>query len=88
MVLFFVVILNYKTNRISEEEALVREVYGNKEDSKEISEQYTVLLEHLFNYRNKAILNKNEDILKGLYDTDIKFGLWAYEHEVKKMKYR
>lgn len=87
MVLFFVVILNYKTNRISEEEALVREVYGNKEDSKEISEQYTVLLEHLFNYRNKAILNKNEDILKGLYDTDIKFGLWAYEHEVKKMKY-
>lgn len=87
LILFFVVIFNYKTNSISEEEALVREVYKNKEDSKEISEQYTVLLEHLFNYRNKAILNKNEDILKGLYDTDIKFGLWAYEHEVKKMKY-
>ena len=73
---------------MSEEEALVREVYKDKgENPKEISEQYTVLLENLFDYRNKAILDKNADILKGLYDTDIKFGLWAYEQEVKKMKY-
>ena len=28
-----------------------------------------------------------EEILKKIYDTDIKFGLWAYEHEMKKMKY-
>lgn len=88
LVLFFVLIFNYKPNNISEEEALVREVYREKDENpKEISEQYTVLLENLFDYRNKAILEKNEDILKGLYDTDIKFGLWAYEQEVKKMKY-
>ena len=36
---------------------------------------------------NKAIIDKNEDILKKLYDTNIKFGLWAYEHEIKKMQY-
>lgn len=88
LVLFFALIFNYKSNNMSEEEALVREVYKDKgENPKEISEQYTVLLENLFDYRNKAILDKNEDILKGLYDTDIKFGLWAYEQEVKKMKY-
>lgn len=88
LVLFFALIFNYKPNKMSEEEALVREVYKDKgENPKEISEQYTVLLENLFDYRNKAILDKNEDILKGLYDTDIKFGLWAYEQEVKKMKY-
>lgn len=88
LVLFLVLIFNYKSNNMSEEDVLIREVYKNKdEDPKEISEQYTVLLENLFDYRNKAILNKNEDILRGLYDTDIKFGLWAYEQEVKKMKY-
>lgn len=85
LVLFFVLLFNYKPNNMSEEEVLVREVYkNNDENAKEISEQYTVLLENLFDYRNKAILDKNEEILKGLYDTDIKFGLWAYEHEVKK----
>ena len=88
LVLFFALIFNYKPNNMSEEEALVREVYKDKgENPKEISEQYTVLLENLFDYRNRAILDKNADILKGLYDTDIKFGLWAYEQEVKKMKY-
>lgn len=88
LVLFFALIFNYKPNNMSEEEALVRDVYKDKgENPKEISEQYTVLLENLFDYRNKAILDKNADILKGLYDTDIKFGLWAYEQEVKKMKY-
>ncbi|RDY29052.1 amidase domain-containing protein [Romboutsia weinsteinii] len=53
----------------------------------EMNSQYKVLLEHLFDYRNKALLEKDEDILKQLYETDKKFGLWAYEHEVKKMKY-
>lgn len=88
LVLFFILIFNYKSNHMSKEESLVREVYKeNDENPKELSEQYTVLLENLFDYRNKAILEKNEDILKGIYDTDIKFGLWAYEQEVKKMKY-
>lgn len=88
LVLFFVFAFNYKLNNLCEEESEVIETYKNQDDHpKEISEQYTILLEHLFDYRNKAILEKNEDILKGLYDTDIKFGLWAYEQEIKKMKY-
>ena len=53
----------------------------------DISKQYELYLKNLFDYRNKALMEHNEEILKGIYDTDIKFGLWAYEHEIKKMQY-
>lgn len=87
LICFLALIFNYKTKNINEEN-LVKEVYSNNDEHpKEISEQYTILLENLFDYRNEAILDKNENILKSIYDTDIKFGLWAYEQEVKKMKY-
>lgn len=87
LICFLALIFNYKTENINEEN-LVKEVYSNNDEHpKEISEQYTILLENLFDYRNEAILDKNENILKSIYDTDIKFGLWAYEQEVKKMKY-
>ena len=57
------------------------------DEDDQIKQQYQLLLENLFDYRNEAILEQNEDILKELYDTDKKTGLWAYEHEVEKMKY-
>ena len=42
LVLFFALMFNYKPNNLCSEEALVREVYKNKdEDPKEISEYYT-----------------------------------------------
>lgn len=56
-------------------------------ENDEMNDQYKLLLENLFDYRNKALLEKNEDSLKELYETHKKFGLWAYEHEVKKMRY-
>ncbi|MGL5312245.1 MAG: amidase domain-containing protein [Peptostreptococcaceae bacterium] len=56
-------------------------------DDEEMHSQYQLLLESLFDYRNKSLLEKNENMLKELYDTEIKTGLWAYEHEVIKMKY-
>ena len=34
----------------------------------DVKDQYKLLLENLFDYRNKAILEKNENILKGLYE--------------------
>lgn len=56
-------------------------------NDEEVNNQYKLLLENLFDYRNKALLEKDENILKNLYQTDKKFGLWAYEHEARKMKY-
>ena len=66
----------YKLNsKVSEIEAI------------KIDEDDQIKQQNLFDYRNKAILEQNEEILKELYDTDKKTGLWAYEHEVEKMKY-
>lgn len=62
-------------------------VEANNVDGEEINTQYQLLLENLFDYRNKALLDKNDNMLKELYDTNIKTGLWAYEHEATKMKY-
>ncbi|MGL5348031.1 MAG: amidase domain-containing protein [Peptostreptococcaceae bacterium] len=62
-------------------------VETNSVDGDETHNQYQLLLESLFDYRNKALLDKNENMLKELYDTNIKTGLWAYEHEATKMKY-
>ena len=56
-------------------------------NDEQINKQYQLLLENLFDYRNKAILQQDEDILKELYDVEKKTGLWANEHEVEKMKY-
>ena len=72
----------YKLNsKVSEIEAI------KIDEDDQIRQQYQLLLQNLFDYRNKAILEQNEEILKELYDTDKKTGLWAYEHEVEKMKY-
>ena len=72
----------YKLNsKVSEREAI------KIDEDDQIKQQYQLLLQNLFDYRNKAILEQNEEILKELYDTDKKTGLWAYEHEVEKMKY-
>ena len=72
----------YKLNsKVSEIEAI------KIDEDDQIKQQYKLLLQNLYDYRNKAILEQNEEILKELYDTDKKTGLWAYEHEVEKMKY-
>ena len=72
----------YKLNsKVSEIEAI------KIDEDDQIKQQYQLLLQNLFDYRNKDILEQNEEILKELYDTDKKTGLWAYEHEVEKMKY-
>lgn len=56
-------------------------------DDDNLNNKYKSLFENLFDYRNKAILEKDDKSLKDLYETNKKTGLWAYEHEIQKMKY-
>jgi hypothetical protein len=71
-----------KTEEQKKEEAFVKErEEGHRKD------EYKVLLQNLFDSRNQAILDKDEKLLRSIYDTDKRFGLWAYEHEENKMKY-
>lgn len=56
--------------------------------SKEVSEEEVKnTVNNLFLKRNKAILTKDLDSIESFYDTDSKFGQWAYEYEEKKIKY-
>ncbi|GAA0721564.1 amidase domain-containing protein [Clostridium malenominatum] len=44
-------------------------------------------IEEIFKNRNKAILEGNIEIIESLYDLKTKYGVWACEHEKRKMKY-
>ncbi|AKL94275.1 hypothetical protein CACET_c07650 [Clostridium aceticum] len=52
-----------------------------------VNEALTIEVQQIFKLRNKALLEKDTDMLADLYDTEVRNGLWAYEHELKKMNY-
>lgn len=51
------------------------------------NEEITRKIQKLFDIRNDAILNENVQVLDKMYDKKVTYGLWAYEHEIKKMEY-
>ncbi|MFW5981470.1 MAG: amidase domain-containing protein, partial [bacterium] len=44
-------------------------------------------MQQIFDTRNETILKENREVLKSLYNTDLRNGLWAFEHELKKTRY-
>ena len=44
-------------------------------------------IQQIFDNRNKAILVEDIDFLTKFYNIDVRTGLWAYEHELNKIKY-
>ncbi|NMA67697.1 MAG: amidase domain-containing protein, partial [Clostridiaceae bacterium] len=75
--LLFVALLNFRTEKNS-----IYEAVDTFED-----EELSQIINQIFYVRNKSMLEGDVDVVKVLYDTNIKYGLWAYEHEVKKTKY-
>lgn len=49
--------------------------------------EVTKAIEEIFNKRNKALIDKDMEYIKSIYDMNTKYGTWAYEYEVKKSKY-
>ncbi len=45
------------------------------------------LVNSMFHLRNQAILEENATALQWYYDRTTRTGVWAYEHQAKKMKY-
>lgn len=45
------------------------------------------VIKHIFTNKSKALLEQNQESFDSIYDRSTKFGQWAFEHEVKKMKY-
>ncbi|QIB27108.1 amidase domain-containing protein [Caloranaerobacter azorensis] len=52
-----------------------------------VNKEITHEIEKIFGLRSQAILKQDENLLSMLYDTSTKYGRWAYEHELKRMKY-
>jgi hypothetical protein len=49
--------------------------------------EVTDAVNQIFTSRSKAMLGQDIEYIDSLYDKSTKFGLWAFEHEEKKMKY-
>ena len=62
----------------------------NKEQttlSEAADKELVEFVQDIFINRNKAILDKNLELIESLYDTNSKYGKWAYEYEERKVKY-
>nr|WP_307992628.1 amidase domain-containing protein [uncultured Niameybacter sp.] len=53
----------------------------------ELTAKFKILLEDIISKRNKYLLEGDVEGLKSLYNTDVKTGLYAFEHEEIKIKY-
>lgn len=53
----------------------------------ELTEEFTPYLEDILNIRNKAMLDNDVETTKALYNVKVKLGLYAFEHEKKKITY-
>ena len=58
--------------------------YAATDDEKK---EITSYIEQIFHQRNKAILSGDLELIKSIYNTDTKYGTWAYEYEKRKMNY-
>lgn len=52
-----------------------------------LKKQITSELQKIFQLRNQSLMEEDTDILASLYNRELRTGLWAYEHELKKQKY-
>ena len=55
--------------------------------STQIDESNIQIIEELLYSRNSTLLNGDLETIQALYDRNTKLGTWAYEHQLKKMKY-
>lgn len=59
-------------------------VLGDDPTSKE---EVANAIQQIFDNRNKALLSGDLELIESIYDTNTKYGTWAYEYEKKKMDY-
>lgn len=55
--------------------------------SNELTEEYTPIIENIIALRNEAMLGNDSEVIRPLYNTKTTYGIWAFEHEEKKIKY-
>ncbi len=53
----------------------------------ELEEAFTPIIGDIIKLRNRAMVGNNIEAIEPLYNTGTKYGVWAYEHEKKKIQY-
>lgn len=63
--------------------------YNNRNEAITVfsEEEMAAVINNIFLVRNNAMLKGDTDTIKTLYDMNTRYGVWAYEHELKKSKY-
>jgi hypothetical protein len=51
------------------------------------NEEIAGIVQQIFTDRNRAMIDENTAYIQEIYDRNTKYGTWAYEYEIKKMKY-
>ncbi len=68
----------------------INEAFESREDittNSKFNDNVANYINQIFKNRNKAILNRDLELIETFYDTKTKYGVWAYEHEKKKVQY-
>ena len=53
----------------------------------ELVDSFTPVIENIILTRNQAMMENDLELIKPIYNTKTRNGVWAYEHEKKKMQY-
>ncbi|MGM0502478.1 MAG: amidase domain-containing protein [Bacillota bacterium] len=84
MILLFIIILFIICGGLLHYFSSAVETVAKKQKPKDILAKKT---QEIFALRNQTLLEQNKVQLKNLYNTEAKTGQWAYEHELKRMRY-
>lgn len=62
-------------------------VWEVAESDDELKDIFTPVIEEIILTRNRAMMENNLELIRPIYNTNTRNGLWAYEHEKKKTQY-
>ncbi len=65
---------------ISQSSGMISSIFNHNDELNDSIQQ-------IFDNRNKAIVDGNLEQLKAIYNMNTKYGVWAYEHEFRKVNY-
>lgn len=66
-----------------EQPAVIMNVFHDLTENEEVRDS----IYQIFQKRNNAIINGDSKLIESMYDTSTKYGIWAYQHELAKVKY-
>ncbi|MFW6269814.1 MAG: amidase domain-containing protein [Bacillota bacterium] len=55
--------------------------------NQEINQKLQIAVQKIIDIRNEAVLKNKKELVEQLYNTEIRNGIWAYEHETQRINY-